>query len=152
MLAVRKLRSRGMSARLAPLTTEPYPGEVHRKVSWICARAGSDDVAIDVHLDVEKAGCAVYAVDRPRELALADMLAERVAEATGLRCRGGLPESETHVRRLAYLHSLPCLALVVELCSIGSSDLHFARRRGARDAFAEGLARGGADLCEAVAA
>ena len=142
LLAVKQLRDRGVAAWLGPLTTEPYPGEIHTKTAWVAARARPEDLAVDIHLDINPPGCAAFAIERPPALALADILAEHLSRATGLRCRGGMPERETGPGRLGFLHGVPCHAILVELCSMNTSDAVFAKRRGARGAFAHGLASG----------
>jgi N-acetylmuramoyl-L-alanine amidase len=142
LLTVRRLRDRGVEAWLGPLTTQPYPGEIHAKTAWVAARARPDDLAVDIHLDINEPGCAAFAIERPLTLSLADTLAEHLSRATGLRCRGGMPDRETGPGRLGFLHAVPCHAVLVELCSMNTSDASFAKRRGARGAFARGLATG----------
>jgi hypothetical protein len=140
LLVVWRLRSRGHPVWLAPLTTAPYPFDIEGKTRWINARAQPSDLAIDVHLDLGDPGCAVFSLERPDCLAAADLVAEQLARATGLRCRGGMPECETAVRRLAFLHGLSCRGLLVELCSINTRDIRFARKVGAKGRFAGALA------------
>ena len=141
MLAWRELRRRGVDAVVAPLTSRPYPDELNRKVAWLRDRVRADDVALDIHLDINPPGCAVYAREWPHDLALADDLAAHLSRATGLPCRGGMPERESAAGRLGFLR-LPCRAAVVELCSMNTSDAHYVRARGSAEAFARGLAGG----------
>ena len=142
VLAVARPRERGREAWLAPLTTAGYPHGIERKLAWIGERARPGDLAVDVHLDIGEPGCAVFARERPACLASADALAAEIAEATGLRCRGGMPERETAAGRLAFLHGAGCDALLVELCSMNTADASFARTPGALARFAAGLAAG----------
>jgi N-acetylmuramoyl-L-alanine amidase len=142
LLAVEPLRNQGVEAWLGPLSREPYPGEIHAKAAWVGSRARPDDLAVEIHLDINEPGCAAFAIERPHALALADTLAEHLSRATGLRCRGGMPERETGPGRLGFLHAVPCHAVLVELCSMNTSDAAFAKRPGARAAFARGLAAG----------
>jgi hypothetical protein len=147
MLTVDRLRARGHEAWLAPLTRRPYPEEVWGRVGWVNARARPGDLAIEIHLDINDPGCAAFALEEPVALTAADLIAAHLAAATGLRCRGGMPERETGVGRLGFLHGVHCLAAVVELCSMNTGDADFASAPGARAAFADGLAEG----CVAVA-
>ena len=154
MLTVKRLRHSGVEAWLGPLTQLPYPGEIHAKTAWVASRASSGDLAVDIHLDINEPGCAAFAIERPQALVMADALAEHISRATGLRCRGGMPERETGPGRLGFLHAVPCHAVLVELCSMNTSDEAFAKRPGARAAFARGLAAGclaALDLIEADA-
>jgi hypothetical protein len=142
MLAVQALRAAGREAWLAPLTRRPHPGDIHFKVDWVNSRARPSDLAVDIHLDIGAPGCAAFAIEDPLALASADALAAEVAAATGLWCRGGMPERETGVGRLGFLHGVRCRAALVELCSMNTPDAGFARAAGARAAFARGLAQG----------
>jgi len=131
-----------VEAWLAPLTTRPYPEDIRAKVAWVNRRAAPPDLAIDIHLDINEPGCAVFARERATDLALADAVAEELARSTGLRCRGGLPEREARVGRLGFLHGVRCRGVLVELCSMNTGDADFARAPGAIAAFAHGLAEG----------
>ena len=146
VLTVWRLREAGLEAWMAPLTRRPYPHDIHFKTAWINARATPPDVAVDVHLDIGRSGCAVFALEGPEHLALADLVAEELARGTGLACRGGMPERETAVGRLGFLHGVVCRALLVELCSMNTDDARFARRPGAKGRFAEALATGLAEI------
>jgi hypothetical protein len=148
VLAVAELRRRGIEAHMAPLTTRPYPDEILDKAAWISERAEPHDLAVDVHLDINDPGCAAFAIERPADLHTADVLAERLSEATGLACRGGMPERMTAAGRLGFLHLVGCRAALVELCSMNTADALFAHAPEAPRAFARGLADG----CEAVLA
>jgi hypothetical protein len=149
LLAVQRLRAAGWDARLAPLTRREYPRETWDKIGWINARARPGDLAVDIHLDINPPGCAVFAIEEPIALAAADAMAAALSEATGLRCRGGMGEQETAPGRLGFLHGVRCLALLVELCSMNTVDAAFARAPGARAAFARGLAGGCVTVAEA---
>src|SRR4051812_4665334 len=148
VLATAALRRRGVEAWLAPLTTRPYPEDVRAKVAWVNRRAAPPDLAIDIHLDIGEPGCAAFARERPIDLTLADAVAEQLARSTGLRCRGGLPERETAVGRLGFLHGVCCRGVLVELCSMNTGDADFAHSPGAVAAFARGLAEGGIAVLE----
>lgn len=150
VLAVRNLRAGGIEAHLAPLTSRGYPHDIHAKTAWISQRAGPRDLAVDVHLDIGEPGCAAFAIEDSRMLALADLIAERLARETGLRCRGGMPEGQTGPGRLGFLHALPCPAVLVELCSMNTTDSGYAKHSGARARFARGLARGCSDALELI--
>jgi len=141
LLAWSELRRRGVDAIVAPFTGRPYPDELNRKVAWLRERVRAEDVALDIHLDINPPGCAVYAREWPPDLALADDLAAHLAQATGLPCRGGMSERESGPGRLGFLR-LPCRAAVVELCSLSTSDVSYVRQEGSAAAFALGLTRG----------
>jgi N-acetylmuramoyl-L-alanine amidase len=142
LLAARGLRARGVEAWVAPATRRLGAEEIRAKVAWINGRAEPGDLAVDVHLDINEPGCAAFAIERPRDLAAADTIAGELSRATGLACRGGMPERETAVGRLGFLHGARCRAALVELCSMNTADARFALRRGARARFAGGLAAG----------
>ncbi len=141
-LAVDRLRAQGAVAVAVPPSRLPYPEELRAKIDWVNAHAAEDDLAIDVHLDINDPGCAVFALERPGDLAAAGVLAASIARATGLGCRGGLPERLTFVKRLGFLHETRCRALLAELCSMNTDDAAFARRPDAPARFAAGLADG----------
>jgi N-acetylmuramoyl-L-alanine amidase len=149
LLAGRELRGRGIEAWVAPVTRRCGADEIHAKVAWVNARAEPDDLAVDVHLDINDPGCAAFAIDRPRDLADADTLAAEISRASGLGCRGGMPERETAVGRLGFLHGTRCRAVLVELCSMNTADARFAQRSGARARFGRGLAAGCAEVLAA---
>jgi N-acetylmuramoyl-L-alanine amidase len=149
LLAARELRAAGIEAWVAPVTRRRGADEIHAKVDWINRRARPGDLAVDVHLDINDPGCAAFAIERPRDLADADVLAGELARASGLGCRGGMPERETAVGRLGFLHGTRCRSLLVELCSMNTGDARFARRRGARARFGRGLAAGCAEVLAA---
>jgi hypothetical protein len=146
LLAARDLRAAGVEALVAPATRRRGAEEIHAKVGWINDRARPGDLAVDVHLDINDPGCAAFAIERDRDLADADVLAGELSRASGLGCRGGMPERETAVGRLGFLHGTRCRALLVELCSMNTADARFARRPGARARFGRGLATGCAEV------
>jgi N-acetylmuramoyl-L-alanine amidase len=142
LLTVAELRAAGADAWLVPLTREPYPADVLMKTRWIGERCSPQDLALDLHLDIGCRGCAVFTSAEPHDLAVADLLAAELALATGLRCRGGLPDSEADAGTLHFVRNTACLAMLVELCSMNTSDALFAHRPGSVSRFARGLARG----------
>lgn len=148
-LAARRLRAEGVEAVVPPPTHRAGPEEIHSKVAWINSRARGQDLAVDVHLDINDPGCAAFAIERPRDLAEADTLAAAISRATGLACRGGFPERETAVGKLGFLHGTSCRSLLVELCSMNTTDARFAHRTDAKALFAHGLAAGCAEILEA---
>jgi N-acetylmuramoyl-L-alanine amidase len=141
-IATEALQRLGVDAELAPLSLAPYPDDIHAKTAWINDRARDHDLAIDIHLDINDPGCAAFALDEDDELRRAGVLSAAIARRTGLRSRGGRPEGETAPGKLGFLHGTDCRAVLVELCSMNTSDAEFAKRPGARRAFGEGLARG----------
>ncbi len=141
-IAAGALRRRGIDAEVAPLSRAGYPEDIHAKTAWINGCAHDGDLAIDIHLDINEPGCAAFAIGDSAELTAAGVLAAAIAERTGLQSRGGRPEAETAPGRLGFLHSTNCRAVLVELCSMNTSDAEFAKRPGARWAFGEGLAIG----------
>lgn len=146
LLAVRSLRAQGVDAVAVPPTRLPDRVELRAKVDWVNAHAAVEDLAVDVHLDINDPGCAVFAIDDPPELAAAAVLAAAIARTTGLGCRGGLPERLTFVKRLGFLHGTRCRALLAELCSMNTGDAEFARHPDAQRRFAAGLAQGCLEL------
>ncbi len=141
-LAVEKLQAHGIDAVAVPPTRLKYPDELRAKIAWINAHASDDDLAVDVHLDINDPGCAVFALEQPTDLEAAETLAKAIADATGLDNRGVLPERLTAVKRLGFLHGTRCRALLAELCSMNTDDAIFAKRPDAQDRFAAGLAAG----------
>lgn len=148
-LAVQVLRTRGADAIAVPPTELSYPEELRAKIAWVNANAADEDLAVDVHLDINDPGCAVFAIEERADLAAAGVLAEAIARATGLACRGGLPERLTSVKRLGFLHGTRCHALLAELCSMNTDDAEFAKRPDAKVRFAAGLAKGCMELINA---
>jgi N-acetylmuramoyl-L-alanine amidase len=141
-LAVDALRARDVEAFAVPPTTLPPAQELRAKIDWVNAHAAESDLAVDVHLDINDPGCAVFATEEPPELAAAGVLAAAITRSTGLRCRGGLPARSTFHKRLAFLSDTRCRALVAELCSMNTDDAAFAKRPDAQPRFAAGIADG----------
>ena len=148
-LAVEALTAQGADAVAVPPTRLQYPEELRAKIEWVNAHAADDDLAVDVHLDINDPGCAVFALEEPSDLAEATTLAAAIARATGLDNRGGLPERLTFARRLGFLHETRCRALLAELCSMNTDDAAFAKRPDAQERFAAGLAAGCLELLSA---
>lgn len=141
-IAAAELQRLGVDAEVAPLSLAPYPDDIHAKAAWINDRAREHDLAIDIHLDINDPGCAAFAFDQDDDLRRAGVLATAIARRTGLLSRGGRPEGETAPGKLGFLHGTNCRAVLVELCSMNTTDAEFAKRPGARRAFGEGLAGG----------
>jgi hypothetical protein len=141
-MAVQVLRARGTPAWLAPLTTLPSPRELRAKLAWIAERARPGDLAVDIHLDIGRPGCAAFALAEPAELAAAATIAQHVSRGSGVDYRGAKLETESAPGRLAFLHDLPCRSILVELCSINTADLDLVRAPGSARTFAQALANG----------
>jgi N-acetylmuramoyl-L-alanine amidase len=152
VLAVQRLRDAGCEARMVPLSRRRYPAEIWAKTAWINRYACPGDLAVEVHLDINEPGCAAFAIEEPISLAAADLLAQHLSSATGLRCRGGMGERETAAGRLGFVRGVRCLGLVAELCSMNTTDVLYATAPGARSAFADGLASGCLAILESLPA
>ena len=89
--------------------------DLAKTIEVINRDAGSDDFAIDIHINFNKdeslRGVEAYYVDNPR---YAEIFSRKVAETVGIPNRGPKPDSMSYFGYLGFLRKLKCPSVIVE--------------------------------------